>query len=166
MSLSVNILKWNMSITYFYYNVYIFLDFLSSWAKIIPAKYYPVSHFLSLYLIIYLYFIYLFIHLSIYLFIYLFICLLFCRINVVSDELLFCQRSFFAKSTKEQLSVKKRESVKLKESAENARPTADSMTLTCSTYNRQFRARIGLASHQRTHQHTRTYSIHNAGLSY
>ena len=29
------------------------------------------------------------------------------------------------------------------------------MTLTCSTYNRQFRARIGLVSHQRT---TQTYS--------
>ena len=33
-------------------------------------------------------------------------------------------------------------------------PPADSMTLTCSTCNRQFRARIGLVSHQRTHQHT------------
>ena len=31
-------------------------------------------------------------------------------------------------------------------------PPADSMTLTCSTCNRQFRARIGLVSHQRTHQ--------------
>ena len=36
-------------------------------------------------------------------------------------------------------------------------PPADSMTLTCSTCNRQFRARIGLVSHQRTHQHTRTF---------
>ena len=35
-------------------------------------------------------------------------------------------------------------------------PTADSMTLTCSTCNRQFRARIGLDSHQRTHLDTRT----------
>ena len=33
-------------------------------------------------------------------------------------------------------------------------PPTDSMTLTCSTCNRQFRARIGLVSHQRTHQHT------------
>ena len=33
-------------------------------------------------------------------------------------------------------------------------PPSDSMTLTCSTCNRQFRARIGLVSHQRTHQHT------------
>ena len=33
-------------------------------------------------------------------------------------------------------------------------PPADFMTLTCSTCSRQFRARIGLVSHQRTHQHT------------
>ena len=33
-------------------------------------------------------------------------------------------------------------------------PTADPMTLTCSTCNRQFRGRIGLVSHQRTQQHT------------
>ena len=45
-------------------------------------------------------------------------------------------------------------------------PPADSMTLTCSTCNRQFRARIGLASYQRTHQHTRTYSRNNDGLSH
>ena len=32
-------------------------------------------------------------------------------------------------------------------------PPADSMILTCSTCNRQFRARIGLVSHQKTHQH-------------
>ena len=31
-------------------------------------------------------------------------------------------------------------------------PTADPMTLTCSTCNWQFRASIGLVSHQRTHQ--------------
>ena len=35
-------------------------------------------------------------------------------------------------------------------------PPSDSMTLTCSTCNRQFRARIGLVSHQRTHQHIST----------
>ena len=34
----------------------------------------------------------------------------------------------------------------------NGRPV-DSMTKTCSTCNRQFRARIGLISHQRTNQH-------------
>ena len=33
-------------------------------------------------------------------------------------------------------------------------PPADTMTLTCSTCNRQFTARIGLVSYQRTHQHT------------
>ena len=32
-------------------------------------------------------------------------------------------------------------------------PPADSVTLTCSTCNLQFRARIGLVSHQRTHLH-------------
>ena len=31
-------------------------------------------------------------------------------------------------------------------------PPADSMTLTCSTCNQLFRARIGLGSHQRTHE--------------
>ena len=40
-------------------------------------------------------------------------------------------------------------------------PSADSVTLTC---NRQFRDRIGLVSHQRTHHHTRTYSKNNNGL--
>ena len=53
---------------------------------------------------------------------------------------------------------KKRKSVKLKESAENAKPMpvpTDSVTLTCSACNRQFTARIGLVTHQRTHQHTR-----------
>ena len=53
----------------------------------------------------------------------------------------------------------KRASVKLKESTENERQdqlaTTDFMTLTCSTYNRQFRARICIISHQRT---TQTYS--------
>ena len=41
-------------------------------------------------------------------------------------------------------------------------PPAESMTLTCSTCNRQFRARIGLVSHQ----HTRTHSRNNDGLSH
>ena len=45
-------------------------------------------------------------------------------------------------------------------------PPAVSMTLTCSTCNRQFRVRIGLVSHQRTHQNTRTYSRNNDGLSH
>ena len=35
-------------------------------------------------------------------------------------------------------------------------PPSDSMTLTCSTCNRQFRARIGLVSHQITHKHIST----------
>ena len=54
-------------------------------------------------------------------------------------------------STKEQLSMKRKESVKLKESADNAKPIPMGHQLT--TCNRQFRARIGLVSHQRTHQH-------------
>ena len=45
-------------------------------------------------------------------------------------------------------------------------PLAQSMTMTCSTCNRQFRARIGQVSHQRTHQHIRTYSRNNDGLSH
>ena len=45
-------------------------------------------------------------------------------------------------------------------------PPADPMTLTYSTCNRQFRARIGLVSHQRTLQHTRIYSRNKDGLSH
>ena len=33
-------------------------------------------------------------------------------------------------------------------------PPSYSLTLTCSTRNRQFGARIGLVNHQRIHQHT------------
>ena len=69
---------------------------------------------------------------------------------------------------------KKRVSVKLRESEENVKPItngppAGAIALTCSTCNRQFRARIGLISlisHQRTHQHTRTYSRNNDSLSH
>ena len=52
----------------------------------------------------------------------------------------------------------KRGSVRRERKANTNGPPADSMALTCSTCNRQFRARIGIVSHQRTHQHTRTYS--------
>ena len=45
-------------------------------------------------------------------------------------------------------------------------PPADTMTLICSTSNRQIRARIGLVSHQRTHQQTRTISRNNDVLSH
>ena len=74
-------------------------------------------------------------------------------------------------STKEQLSVNKKRICEAdrqcRERKSNSNwPTADSMTLTCSTCNRQFRARIGLVSHKRTHQHTRTYSRNNDGLSH
>ena len=47
----------------------------------------------------------------------------------------------------------------------NVQP-ADSMTLTCSTYNRQLRARIGLVSHQRTHNTHEPYSRNNADHSH
>ena len=47
--------------------------------------------------------------------------------------------------------------MKLKESEEKSKP---------KTCNRQFRAIIGLVSHQRTHQYTRIYSRHNDGLSH
>ena len=64
----------------------------------------------------------------------------------------------------------KREYVKLKKHIERKANTngslADSMTLTCSTCNRQYRARIGLVGHQRTHQHTRTHTRNNDGLSH
>ena len=61
-------------------------------------------------------------------------------------------------STKEQLSIKKGicEAEKSTENERKAKingPPADSMTLTCSTCSRQFRAGTGLVSHQRTHQH-------------
>ena len=76
-------------------------------------------------------------------------------------------------STKKQLSMKKKKKRiceaerKLRECKANTNGSpADSMTLTCSTCNRQFRARIGLVSHQRTQQHTLTYSRNNDGLSH
>ena len=60
-------------------------------------------------------------------------------------------------STKEQLAMKKKKERiceaerKRRESKANTNgPPAYSMTLTCSTCNRQFRDRIGLVSHQRT----------------
>ena len=54
-----------------------------------------------------------------------------------------------------EISMKQRESVKLKESAEKTNgPPADSMTLASPTCNGQFRARIGLVSQQKIHRHT------------
>ena len=74
-------------------------------------------------------------------------------------------------STKEQLSMKKEriceaERKRSERKASTNGPPADSMTLTCSTCIRQFRARIDLVSLQRTHQHTKTYSRNNEGLSH
>ena len=65
-------------------------------------------------------------------------------------------------STKEQLFMKKRKSKRRERKANTNGQPADSMTLTCSTCN----ARIGLVSHLRTHQHTRTYSRNDDGLSH
>ena len=73
-------------------------------------------------------------------------------------------------STKEQLSMKKgifeADRKRRERKANTNGPPADSMTMTCSTCNQQFRAKIGIVSHQRTHQHTRTYSRNNDGLSH
>ena len=60
---------------------------------------------------------------------------------------------------KERLIMKKCESVKLKESAENHGVRTNFLTWTWSTSNRQFRARIDLVSQQRTPQHTCTSKI-------
>ena len=81
---------------------------------------------------------------------------------------LFCPLvlQYTALYEKKQLSMKKRESVRRECKANTNGPPAESMTLTCSTCNRQFRARIGLVSHQRSHQHTRIYLRNNDGLSH
>ena len=57
---------------------------------------------------------------------------------------------------------KPRESAKLNESTKRAKPeprklSSASSELTCSVCNRQFRVKIGLISHQRMHQCTRTW---------
>ena len=64
-------------------------------------------------------------------------------------------------STKEPLSKKKKRTCEAERKCRECNPKtngppAGSITLTCSTCNRQVRARIGLVGHQRTHQHTRT----------
>ena len=65
--------------------------------------------------------------------------------------------------------MKNRACVKLKESANNAKPIPMGHQLIpryCLAILATDRARIGLVSHQRTLQHTRTYSRNIDGLSH
>ena len=77
------------------------------------------------------------------------------------NMLLRIEQSGIASSTKVPPNLKQRESVKLKGSVEKKKarpkgPSSDSAQseFTCSICNRQFTAKIGLYSHQRTHKHT------------
>ena len=77
------------------------------------------------------------------------------------NRLLRIEQSGVASSTKVPPILKQRESVKLKGSIKKGKqaakgPSSDSAQseFTCSICNRQFRAKIGLYSHQRTHKHT------------
>ena len=74
------------------------------------------------------------------------------------NRLHWIERSSVSSSEREQMTMKQRESAKLKENAEEVKARAKGSSsessfseLTCSICNRQFRAKI---SHQRTHQHT------------
>ena len=69
------------------------------------------------------------------------------------------KRESAVKEIKEQLSMKKKriceaERKRRERKANTDGSPAESMTMTWSTYNRKFRASIGLVRHQRTHQHT------------
>ena len=78
------------------------------------------------------------------------------------NRLLRIEQSGVTLSTKVPSNLKQRESVKLKGSVKKGKqepargPSSDSAQseFTCSICNRQFRAKIGLYSHQRTHKHT------------
>ena len=70
---------------------------------------------------------------------------------VLGNRLHRSDQSGEVSSTKNQLSMKKKSEAERKRresKAKTKRSSAGSMTLTCSTCNRQFRARIGLVSHQ------------------
>ena len=72
------------------------------------------------------------------------------------------EQSGVASSTKEPHNLNQRESVKLKERKARAKDLlSDSAQseFTCSICNRQFRASIGLHSHQRTHNHPHEHLI-------
>ena len=87
------------------------------------------------------------------------------------NRLHMIEQSGVASSTKEPHNLNHRESVKLKESVKKGKqePKIHHQTrqseFTCSICNRQFRAKIGLHSHQRTHNHTGTLNIQNLRLS-
>ena len=76
------------------------------------------------------------------------------------NRLLRIEQSGVASSTKVPPNSKKRESVKLKGSVKKGKQEpknhhqSQQSEFTCSICNRQFRAKIGLYSHQRTHQQT------------
>ena len=89
------------------------------------------------------------------------------------NRLLRIEQSGVDSSTKVPLNLKQRESVKLKGSVKKRKarvkgPSSDSAEseFTCSICNRQFRAKIGLYSHQRTHKHTYTPNIQNLRWSF
>ena len=66
------------------------------------------------------------------------------------------EQSGVASSTKEPHNLNQRESVKLKESVKSGKQESASAQseFTCFICNRQLSAKIGLHSHQRTHNHT------------
>ena len=74
------------------------------------------------------------------------------------NRLLRIEQSGVASSTKVPPNLKKRESVKLKGSVKKGKQEPKNhqsqSEFTCSICNRQFRAKIDLYSHQRTHKHT------------
>ena len=72
------------------------------------------------------------------------------------NRLLRIEQSGVASSTKVPPNLKQRESVKLKGSVNIGKqePRDQQSEFTCSICNRQFRAKFGLNSHQRTHKHT------------
>ena len=74
------------------------------------------------------------------------------------NRVLRIEQSGVASSTKVPPNLKQRESVELKGSVKKVKqePSSDSAQseFNCSICNRQFIAKIGLYSHQRTHKHT------------
>ena len=89
------------------------------------------------------------------------------------NRLLRIEQSGVASSTRLPPNLKQRESVKLKGKRKERKarakgPSSDSAQseFTCSICNRQFRAKIGLYSHQRTHKHTLTPNIQELRWSF
>ena len=84
------------------------------------------------------------------------------------NRLLRIEQSGVASSTKVPPNLKQRESVKLKGRARAKGISSDSAQseFTCSICIRQFRDKIGLYSHQRTHKHTKTPTIQDLRWSF